>query len=545
MISGGIRTVLLKKISRFGIAFAIVLILSLCFVSGASAVSSTNTTPGYTIPMKQPLTMSLTVNTTSAYVGAPIWVDAVAKYPNGSNVGPGFKNTLTCTPSGGSFDVSSGMTGYWGTILISGIHTNFKATSANTYTINATVHDPKGTYLDGSATKTVQIKASTVIIGRAAPSLAIISVTPAPDNTQPDATQPDNTQPGNTQPGNTQPGNAQTNTVTPTAIAGSVATPTPSPSTNATVAGTTGGFDFGGLVASILPILPYLIVGLIVLLLVLALLAYLWFKKSLKIEARKTSAPCDGKSTLPIRVSFVNAFGKTRKWKADVEVQMETTAGSIQNVVLPNGRDFVDANLMTSKEFGNVVVTGRYNGRVATAPVSFTYKQAAFDVAVTPDSIMADGNSSANIAIKLKDETGGLIAPLEDKTIELKSTLGNVPATVKLSARTSEANVSLTAGDASGTAIITAISGTIKGETKLGLRGVPKRFCMHCGSAMSMEASSCPKCGLTPPSGVDTKQCSTCGIILPEAAKFCHKCGARQPEQKPMAAPPAKQPENA
>ncbi len=539
MTSGGIRPVILKKLPKYGIVFAIVLILSLCFVSGASAVSSINLTPGYTIPLKQPLTMSLTVNTTSAYVGAPIWVDAVAKYPNGSNVGPGYKITLTCVPSGGSFDVSSGTTGYWGTLLISGIHTNFKATSANTYTINATVHDPKGTYLDGSATKTVQIKTRMIIVSLPAPSLAIISVTPTPDNTQPDTTQPDTTQPGNAQPGNTQP-----NTVTPTAIAGSVATPTPSPSTNATVAGAaTGGFDFGGLVSSIMPILPYLIIGILMLLLILALLAYLWFKKNLKVEARRTSAPCDGKATLPIRVSFVNAFGKPRRWKTDVEVQMETTAGSIQNVVLPNGRDFVDTDLMTSKEFGKVVVTGRYNGKTATTPVSFTYKHAAFDVMVTPDSIMADGNSSANIAIKLKDETGSLIAPLEDKTIELKSTLGNVPATVILSARTSEANVSLTAGDASGTAIITAISGAIKGEAKLGLKGVPKRFCMHCGSAMSMEASSCPKCGLTPPSGVDTKQCSTCGVILPEAAKFCHKCGARQPEHG--AAPAVKQPENA
>ncbi len=400
--------------------------------------------------------------------------------------------------------------------IVSGITTNFVASSANSYTITATVHDPSGIYQDGTATKVVQINPMPVV----------------------------SAQPINTLPASTSSVSAQTNTPIPTVIASLATTTTAAPSTNATAAGIkTSGFDFGGMVSSITPVLPYLIIGIVVILLIIGLLAFLWSRKNLKLDARKSSAPCDGKSTIPIRVSFVNAFGRPRKWKTDIEVEMETTAGGIQNVVLPNGRDFVDANLTTSKEFGNVVVTGRYNGKAATTPVSFTYKQAAFDVAVAPDAIMADGNSSANISIKLKDETGSLIAPLEDKTIELKSTLGMVPSTVKLSARTSEANISLKSGEASGTAVITAISGAIKGEAKLTLKGAPKRFCMHCGSAMSMEASSCPKCGLTPPSGVDTKQCSTCGVILPEPAKFCHKCGARQPEMNPVASPIAKQPE--
>jgi RNA polymerase subunit RPABC4/transcription elongation factor Spt4 len=56
------------------------------------------------------------------------------------------------------------------------------------------------------------------------------------------------------------------------------------------------------------------------------------------------------------------------------------------------------------------------------------------------------------------------------------------------------------------------------------------RFCMHCGAAMSLDASKCPKCGLTPPSGVDTKQCSNCNTVVPESAKFCYYCGVAQPE---------------
>jgi ribosomal protein L40E len=70
----------------------------------------------------------------------------------------------------------------------------------------------------------------------------------------------------------------------------------------------------------------------------------------------------------------------------------------------------------------------------------------------------------------------------------------------------------------------------MRGEGRLTFGSLPKRFCMHCGSTMTMEASQCPKCGLTPPSGVDTKQCPTCSTVIPEPARFCYNCGARQPE---------------
>jgi ribosomal protein L40E len=48
-------------------------------------------------------------------------------------------------------------------------------------------------------------------------------------------------------------------------------------------------------------------------------------------------------------------------------------------------------------------------------------------------------------------------------------------------------------------------------------------------ASMAMEASKCPKCCLTPPSGVDVKQCTTCGGVIPESAKYCDKCGVKQP----------------
>ena len=544
MILGDIRSAIRKKLPGYGALLAIILLLLLSFVSVATAIGPGLGNPvvyhGPSLNLFQSLTMNITVNTTTAYVSSPINVIALAKYPNGTVVSPGYMVTLTCSPSGGSFGLSSLKTGYYNVKGVpkyfAGIDTNFAASSPNTYTITATVSDPSGVYLNGTATQVIQIYA----MQSATQSPTISTSQGDTGTTQTGSTDTGTTQTGTTQTGTTQTGTSQSATATPAAAATLTVTPTstPVPSTNTTAAGTTnGGSNLGGAVSSIMPILPYLIIGVIILLLIIAILAYLWLKKSLKVEARKSSAPCDGKSVIPIRVRFVNAFGMSRKWKNDVEVQMETTAGSIQNVVLPNGRDFMDTNLTTSREFGAVTVTGRYNGKASVAVVNFTYAQAHLELSISPASIPADNSSSANINIKIKDEGGNVISPLEDKVIELKSTLGKVPASIKMAARTESVSASIAAGDQSGTAVVTAICSSIKGEASLTLQGIPKRFCMHCGSSMSMEASKCPKCGLTPPSGVDTKQCSTCGVILPEAAKFCHKCGARQPEAVKAPAP--------
>ena len=285
----------------------------------------------------------------------------------------------------------------------------------------------------------------------------------------------------------------------------------------------------GGLELSGTMLAAAAIIALIVVLIVVVFL-YLWLKSTLKIEPKASKVPADGKSYIPVKVMFVNGLGMVKKQRSDVEVEMSSTAGKIENVVIPTGRDFVEARLVSSEEFGPVTITARAKGKSAKAEVSFVYDKAVLDVSVSPDSIPADGKSSANIVIRVRDGSGKFISPLAERTIDLKSTLGVVKGPVKLMPKDQSATASITSGEVSGTAIITATSGDLKGEGRIAFVGMPKRFCMHCGSPMTMEASSCPKCGLTPPSGVDTRQCSTCGVVIPEAAKYCYKCGARQPE---------------
>jgi len=53
---------------------------------------------------------------------------------------------------------------------------------------------------------------------------------------------------------------------------------------------------------------------------------------------------------------------------------------------------------------------------------------------------------------------------------------------------------------------------------------------MHCGTGMTGDALSCPKCGKQPAGGPDTKVCPNCGAVINIVAAFCPKCGAAQPK---------------
>ncbi|HEY3274852.1 MAG TPA: zinc ribbon domain-containing protein, partial [Methanocella sp.] len=139
----------------------------------------------------------------------------------------------------------------------------------------------------------------------------------------------------------------------------------------------------------------------------------------------------------------------------------------------------------------------------------------------------------ATVLIKVKNGKGAYVTPLEDMVIEFKSTLGDIIGTVQMASGAQSASTTIISGEMTGTAVVTASLGGLQGEGRIEFKGLPKRFCMHCGAAMTMEASSCPSCGLTPPSGVDTKQCPTCGTVIPEQAQFCNKCGAMQSVQAP------------
>ena len=144
--------------------------------------------------------------------------------------------------------------------------------------------------------------------------------------------------------------------------------------------------------------------------------------------------------------------------------------------------------------------------------------------------IPADDRSTLTVTVELLDDEGNPIEAPEDTEITLSSTLGSLNGSVTMPQDQTTVSATLTSGPEFGTFRVTAeAQGLMTGYLNLTFTE-KNRYCMHCGAKMSMEDSVCPKCGKTPPSGVNVKQCNNCGEIMPSVAKFCGECGARQPD---------------
>ncbi|MFA5268511.1 MAG: PKD domain-containing protein [Methanoregula sp.] len=275
-----------------------------------------------------------------------------------------------------------------------------------------------------------------------------------------------------------------------------------------------------------------LIVGVLLFILFIAIiLIYLWTRSNFHLKPKLKEIPADGSSATQIRVQFANGFGMIKKQRSDREVHMETTAGRIQDVIIPAGKQYVDATLTASKECGLVLVTATTEDKSkATTEVRFTCDEASIEVQITPAEIPADGNSTATIILKVRDRNGMYLTYIDENVIGLTTTLGTVPSIVKIEPRAPYGSASITSGTQKGIALVRARTRSIAGEGRVQFKELGKRYCMHCGMQMEMESPSCPNCGKIPPSGVDTKQCSTCNAVLPQSATFCDKCGARQPQ---------------
>jgi len=502
MIAGG-PSLKHRSLRKCGFLISIIFIIAICacaFFPGAGApiARAANATqavqPVYINPgllKLNGLAVTLAVNPASIDMSKTASVNATVTYSNGTPA-DGAVITLTCSPAGGTFGQSSftasskiiytqqGLS----SIHVNSLTTTFQAKAGGSYNITATA--TKDGFATGTASQVINV------------------IGPAPVSPTPNPATP-----------------------TPTA-APVVPTPTiaiPSPTAAAAA-------------LDISPYIPYIAIVVVLLLLVILVVLYLWFKRSLRVIPKAQSVRADGSSAVPIKIMFVNGLGMVRKPGNDTEIELTATSGTIKPVVLNAGKDFAETSLVSSKEFGTVSILAKAGSRTGKASVAFACEKPILDIAASPATIPADGKSSATVIVRVKDSNGNFVAPLEERNVELTTNLGKVTTPVKMPAR-STATATITSGDVIGTVVITASSGDLKGEGRMEFESKAKRFCMHCGATMSMDAVACPKCGLTPPSGVDTKLCATCGTVLPEAAKFCYSCGARQADIKPEAAPAA------
>jgi ribosomal protein L40E len=230
-----------------------------------------------------------------------------------------------------------------------------------------------------------------------------------------------------------------------------------------------------------------------------------------------------------VKVQFINGLGSPQKQKNDIEVQMSATAGTIQNIRIPEGKSYGETTLTSSLQCGTVTVSANSGGKTAATNLQFVCTDAALELAAIPPDIPADGKSTSTIIIRTKNKNGQVISFLNERTVELTTTLGTVTSPVKIAAGALEGTAVLTSGQISGIATVNAVADKqVRGAGSVKLGELAKRYCMHCGSPMSMDAQSCPKCGKTPPSGVDTKVCPACGAVLPTTAVYCDRCGSKQ-----------------
>ncbi len=182
------------------------------------------------------------------------------------------------------------------------------------------------------------------------------------------------------------------------------------------------------------------------------------------------------------------------------------------------------------------LVIGAAVGAVAVVAVVFflmkrpkTPKPSKLRLTADPKVIFADGRSTSRVTVELLDGSNKPMAAEEDREVILSASDGTIAGRVMIPRGQSSAVAALTSSMRIGTVAVSAESGRLQGDrTEVTLKE-KRRFCMHCGERMPIDARSCPRCGNLPPSGVDTKACKNCNEVIPVVAKYCGSCGAGQP----------------
>jgi hypothetical protein len=197
-----------------------------------------------------------------------------------------------------------------------------------------------------------------------------------------------------------------------------------------------------------------------------------------------------------VRVEAFNGFGKPKSMRSNARVDLEATAGKIGDVVIPAGKSFADAVLVSSREFGMVTVTARLGDQAfAAAPVEFRLENGSLAVSVSPSSLIADSKSSATITVRVRNAKGQYVTPLEDRAVELSTTLGDIIGSIApLPAKAQSVSARILSPGSTGTATVTATMGNLKGIGRVEFKGLPTRPCPGCGQPVANSVTVCPWC---------------------------------------------------
>lgn len=271
-----------------------------------------------------------------------------------------------------------------------------------------------------------------------------------------------------------------------------------------------------------------MVIVFLAVLILLIVFILLWTRSVLKIIPKTMTAPCDGESTIDIKVELTNVFGFPRRQKVQEEIELRTTAGSIEDAVVYAFSAAAHVPLRTSRECGPVKVTALWRKKEVSADLEFTCDNPSLILESTPQEIPADGKSTARVTIKTLNVNGDAITFLNERQVNLSTTMGTIPGEVTIPARAPEGSVIITAPPETGVAEIHAEGDGMEGVGTIRFVEPFKTYCMCCGCLKRENEKICPDCGKLPVSGVDTKLCPACDQVLPETAEYCNRCGRKQ-----------------
>lgn len=256
---------------------------------------------------------------------------------------------------------------------------------------------------------------------------------------------------------------------------------------------------------------------------------------TVKADSVQNTTGADGKYTLIVEAgTYTVTITKQGYDTKSTSVTVGAGASQSANLAVTPSAGFplllIIAGAGGAVAIAAVVLLMKRKPKPPPKPVEKVPKAAMLRMAADPTELLANGKSTSAITMELLGEEGKPIKAAEDTEVKLSATLGKITGTVTIKAGESTAKATLTSSIEFGEGKVSAESKGLKGAS-ISLTFVErKRYCMHCGTRMALDINVCPKCGKSPPSGVDVKVCPGCGEVIPIVANFCSNCGARQPE---------------
>jgi len=193
---------------------------------------------------------------------------------------------------------------------------------------------------------------------------------------------------------------------------------------------------------------------------------------TVSVTAAPISVVADGSSTAVVTATVTDAWD--RPVLDGTEVAFNTTLGDISSLALTS-EGVATAVLTSSTDLGLAVVTATAGEAIGQASVHFIIGPLAqIVVAAQPDSLIADGESTAVISATLADAGGHVVT--ETRTVAFTTTLGIIFPTTRTTS-SGVATATLQVSETTGTAVVTAWTDGISGHTDVIFR--PERFYIH------------------------------------------------------------------